>query len=47
MLFGAVLKELQAAWGIQTPGGEQLPGMGINDIGWGIQNFWQGTTIHA
>ena len=47
MLFGPVLKEIQAPQGIPTLDREHSHGMGNIHIGWGFPKIWQGTTIHA
>ena len=47
MLFGPVLKELQAPRGIPTLDGEHSHKAGNIHIGQGFPKIWQGTTIHA
>ena len=47
MLFGPVLKEIQAPQGIPTLDGEHSHKAGNIHIGQGFPKIWWGTTIHA
>ena len=47
MLFGPVLKELQAPQGIPTLDGEHSHGVGNIHIGRGFPKIWRGTTIFS
>ena len=47
MLFGSVLKEIQAPQWIPTLDREHSHGVGNIHIGWGFPKIWQGTTIFS